>query len=222
MIKCCVFDLDGTILDTITTITHYVNKSLHKFGYPEITEQQCKYFVGNGAKLLIERVMHHLGVYGEERINEVFCDYDGEYNANPYCLTSAFRGIFELLSELKARGVKLAVISNKQDSITKQAVAHFYPGVFDEVVGGREGVALKPSPDAVNEIIGRLRVQPCELAFVGDTSVDIETGRNAGAAAVIGVLWGFRTADELGSPDFIAESPSDILDFLREKLVYEK
>ena len=211
MIKCCLFDLDGTILNTISTITYYVNKPLHKFGYGEITEEECKSFVGNGARNLIVRALSHLGISDGEVAERVLSAYDKEYKSAPYHLTARYSGIVELLTELRARGIKLAVVSNKQDAITREAVSHFYPETFDAVVGGKEGVPLKPSPDAPLSLLSELGAAPAEAAFIGDTSVDVETGINMGAGLVIGVSWGFRSIDELSCADVIVHSPCDLL-----------
>ena len=210
MIKAFIFDLDGTVLDTINTITHYVNKTLQKFGYGSITVEQCKYFAGNGARVLIERTLASLGIDDPTVVSDVLVAYDAEYKSDPYHLTERFHGVPELLSDLRLRGMKLAVISNKQDPITREAIAHFYPDVFDVVVGGRSGVPLKPSPDAPLAIAHELGVLPSECAFVGDTSVDVETGINMGAGLVIGVLWGFRKADELSAASCIVSRPEEI------------
>ena len=148
MIKCCIFDLDGTILNTITTITRFVNKTLQKFGYPNITEDQCKYFVGNGARLLITRTLAHFGVTDEKTVDTVLDAYDRDYKSDPYYLTAKYDGIDELLSGLHRAGIRLAVVSNKQDRIAKDAVAHFFPDTFDLVVGSKDGVPLKPAPEA--------------------------------------------------------------------------
>ena len=217
MIKCCVFDLDGTILDTISTITYYVNKTLQKFGYGEITEEQCKHFVGNGARKLIERTLAHFDLTDAELVNTVLDAYDKAYKSAPYHLTDCFPGMAELLLALRARGIKLAVVSNKQDAITREAVSHFYPDTFDAVVGGRDGVALKPAPDAPLALISGLGFSPDEVAFIGDTSVDVETGINMGAGLVIGVSWGFRKIDELSRADAIANHPAEILAIMENK-----
>ena len=217
MIKCCIFDLDGTILNTITTITHFVNKTLQKFGYPSITEEQCKYFVGNGARLLITRTLAHFGVTDERAVDAVLEEYDRDYKSDPYHLTSKYDGIDELLSGLRRSGISLAVVSNKQDRIAKDAVAHFFPESFDLVVGGKDGVPLKPAPDAPLSVLAELGFTPDECAFVGDTSVDVQTGKNMNAATVIGVLWGFRKKDELTEADHVVENPREILSILTEQ-----
>ena len=210
MIKCCIFDLDGTILDTIATITHFVNKALHKFGYGSITVNEGRYFAGNGARTLITRSLAHFGESDPDLIERVLEYYDGEYNADPYHLTQVFDGINELLLKLKEQGIALAVVSNKQDAIAKAAVSHFFPGIFDTVVGGRSGIALKPAPDAPLAVLSELGITASECAFVGDTSVDVETGRNMSAALVIGVTWGFREREELAEADVIASHPDEI------------
>ena len=210
MIKCCIFDLDGTILDTITTIMHYVNKTLHKFGYGSITAEEGKYFVGGGARRLIALSLAHFGESDPAVIDRVLEYYDGEYSADPYYLTTVFEGINELLASLSERGIALAVLSNKQDAITKAAVSHFFPGKFDTVVGGRQGVALKPAPDAAIALISELGYTPSECAFIGDTAVDLETGRNMAAGLVIGVSWGFREREELASADVVVSTAEEV------------
>ena len=217
MIKCCIFDLDGTILNTITTITYFVNKTLQKFGYPNITEDQCKYFVGNGARLLITRTLAHFGVTDEKTVGAVLDAYDRDYKSDPYYLTAKYDGIDELLSGLQRAGIRLAVVSNKQDRIAKDAVAHFFPDAFDLVVGGKDGVPLKPAPDAPLLVLSALGFAPEECAFVGDTAVDVQTGKNMNAARVIGVSWGFRKREELSDADYVADDPAQILRVLTEQ-----
>jgi phosphoglycolate phosphatase len=212
MIKCCIFDLDGTVLDTITTITHFVNKALHKFGYGSITVDQCKYFAGNGARTLITRSLGYFGVTDSEEIERVLKVYDADYKADPYYLTERFAGITEALLTLRSRGVTLAVVSNKQDAIVREAIDHFFPEIFDKTAGGKDGIARKPSPDGPLAVLSELGISPEETAFIGDTSIDVETGVNLGAALVIGVLWGFRKRDELSAADVIASEVDEMLE----------
>ena len=213
MIKCCIFDLDGTILDTITTITHYVNVILKKHGIEPVTVDECKYFAGNGAYKLIERSLNSKGIYDEERIKQLLSEYVPAYDEAPLYLTDAFDGISDMLAQLKARGMKLAVLSNKPDTSVKSIVEHFFPGVFDEAAGGMDGVPLKPDPTAAVGILERLGISESETAWVGDTSTDIETGKNLKAALSIGVLWGFRKREELvaAGADLIVTHPSEIV-----------
>ena len=217
MIKCCIFDLDGTILDTIATITHFVNKALHKFGYGSITVDEGRYFAGNGARTLITRSLAHFGESDPAVIEQVLGYYDSVYNADPYYLTTKFDGIDALLSSLKENGIALAVVSNKQDAIVKAAISHFFPDVFDVAAGGKSGIALKPAPDAPLAVLAELGFTAEECAFVGDTSVDVETGINMKAGMVIGVPWGFREREELASADVIASTPAEILSAVLSK-----
>ena len=213
MIKCCIFDLDGTILDTITTITHYVNVILKKHGIEPITVDECKYFAGNGAYKLIERSLNSRGIYDEDRIKSLLAEYVPAYDEAPLYLTEVFDGISDMLSALKAKGIKLAVLSNKPDTAVKSIVEHFFPGVFDEAAGGMDGVPLKPDPTAAVGILKRLGISESETAWIGDTSTDIETGKNLKAAMSIGVLWGFRKLDELvgAGADIVVNKTDEIL-----------
>ncbi len=213
MIKCCIFDLDGTILDTITTITYYVNLILEKHGIEPITVDECKYFAGNGAYKLIERSLNSKGIYDRERIESILAEYVPAYDEAPLYLTDAFDGISDMLAELKERGIKLAVLSNKPDTSVKSIVEHFFPGTFDLAAGGKDGVPLKPDPTAAIGILEKLGISEKETAWIGDTSTDIETGKNLGAATSIGVLWGFRKRDELeaAGADLIVSHPAEIV-----------
>ena len=214
MIKCCIFDLDGTILDTITTITHFVNLTHDKFGVERVSVEECKYFAGNGARLLIERSSSSRGVTDEKIKEAMLLDYNKTYDANPLYLTSPFEGIPELLLRLKALGIKLAVLSNKPDPTTKSVVEKFFPGIFDIALGGRDGVPLKPDPTAPRDIMRLLGVTSEETVWVGDTSTDIETGKNINAKISVGCLWGFRKIDELkvAGADLIVTTPDEIYD----------
>ena len=199
MAKCCVFDLDGTILDTITTITHYVNKTLDGEGIPRITEDECKYFAGNGARTLIVRTLASKGIHDEGEISRILEIYKKAYDEEPLYLTSIFPGIIELMQRLKADGYLLGVASNKPNTAAEPTVRHFFGDIFDAISGALDGVAVKPDPALVQIILDRLDSTPDECIFVGDTSVDMETAKNLGAKKKIGVLWGFRTREELVS-----------------------
>lgn len=212
MIKCCIFDLDGTVLDTLASIKHFVNKTFQKFGVEGINEEECKAFVGNGAKNLIERALLSKGSFEPEFFEAVLCDYVKAYDENPTFLTDAYPGVRELLSKLKEKNVRLAVLSNKPDFAVKSLVKHFFNDTFDIVFGAREGAALKPNPDSALEILESLSLSASECAFIGDTGTDIETAKNMKARLSIGVCWGFRSKEELSAKgaDVIAESCADI------------
>lgn len=197
MSKCCIFDLDGTILDTITTITYYVNKTMESEGIPPITEDECKYFAGNGARLLIERTLASKGISDEGEIVRILDIYKKMYDEEPLYLTKPFDGIMECLLRLKEAGYKLGVVSNKPHTAALPVVKHFFGDMIDVVSGALDGVPIKPAPDIPARVLRELGSTPEECAFVGDTYVDMETGKNLGAAKSIGVLWGFRKREEL-------------------------
>ncbi len=206
--------MDGTVLDTIGTITYYVNITLKKFGIREISEDECKIFVGNGAKVLIERALKSRGILDAELLSSVLESYNSAYDENPTYLTRPYDEIPELLSELSRRGIKIGIVSNKPDFLTRPLSERFFGALVDKAVGGKEGIALKPAPDSVLGMLKDFGVSPGECAYIGDTGVDMKTGKNAGTRLTVGVLWGFRTKPELieSGADVIAESPKQILD----------
>ena len=212
MIKLCIFDLDGTILDTIHTLTYYVNLTLSKHGISEISEEECKYFVGNGVRVLIERALSSREITNPELLETVLSEFNASYRQNSLYLTEPYPGIREMLSTLKSRGITLAVLSNKPDVLTKSIVSHFFADTFDMVLGGRDGTPLKPDPTAASEIISQFGYSSKECVMIGDSGIDMLTAKAIDAALGIGVLWGFRTADELTSSgaDLLAEKASDI------------
>ena len=199
MIKCCIFDLDGTLLYTLETIRFYLNKALEKYSLTPITREECQSFVGNGVRSLIRSALDSRGINSPEIFERVLSDYSKAYDNEPYHLTQKYRGIDYLLSELKNSGIKLAVLSNKPDFATKRTIERFFPDTFDLVFGGRENVALKPSPDGCFEILSELGFSANECAYIGDSDVDVITGKNMNAAVNISVSWGYRTSEELVS-----------------------
>ena len=197
MIKCCIFDLDGTLLDTINSIAYYVNKTFQNHGIGTVTAEECNYFAGNGAKTLVKRALESKNSYDENTFPSLLSEYKSAYDANPTHLTEVFSGIRELIISLKEAGLKLVVLSNKPDFATKSIVKHFFGDIFDIVLGGIDGIPLKPEPKAALDVISGFGILPSETAFIGDTATDIETGKNMGAGLSIGVRWGFRPESEL-------------------------
>lgn len=216
MIKYAIFDLDGTLLDTIKTITYYVNLVLRRENIPEISEEECKYFVGNGAKALIKRALESRGISDSAVLFRVYEEYNREYNLDTLYLTEPYEEIRELLRSLKERGIELAVLSNKPDFATKSIISAFFPGAFSVVHGGRDGIPLKPEPNGVFEICKELSADISEAIYVGDTNVDMQTGKRAGAKKTVGVSWGFRSREELleYGADIIVDRPLEILNCL--------
>ncbi len=218
MIKACIFDLDGTLLDTLGSIEARLCEVLSFYGVRRVTREETRSFVGDGAKMLVKRALDADGgfSYGDALLGEITKTYVDGYNSNPYELTVPYGGITEALLALKARGIKLAVLSNKPDATVKQLCDKFFPDTFDLVFGAREGVALKPSVDAVNEILSILGVSASESAYFGDTAVDAATAKNYGAGLNVGVLWGFRDGEELSSAgaSVLIAHPSEIINLL--------
>ena len=213
MIKYCIFDLDGTLFNTLTTITHYMNLTLQANGISTITEEECCSFIGHGARTLMKKALLSKGIDDDEYSAKLLAEYNRAYNSDTLYLTKPYDGIPEMLTALRERGVRLGVLSNKPDETTNIIISSFFNGVFDDVRGGREGVALKPSPEAVNMMIRDFGCSPDEVMFIGDTKVDIETGLAARVGASVGVSWGFRSREELvaAGATVIADTPDEIL-----------
>lgn len=213
MIECCVFDLDGTLLQTLDTITYHLNNTLKSEGLSEITVKDTAAFIGNGARKLVGRAVKVSGDVSAEKTERVLAAYNEAYNTDPFPLTYPYPGISELIDALYSRGVKLAVVTNKPEITARKLVEHFFGEKFLYVYGGRPGAVLKPDPTDTLEVINNLGVSPCKCAFVGDTSVDIITGKNAKVALSVGVSWGFRNRAELTAcgADFVADSAEQLL-----------
>lgn len=216
-IKCAVFDLDGTLLNTIKTINYYLNFALSKHGLPLVSELDTMRFIGNGAVKLIERSLCKIGA-DDSLFDSVYKAYNEAYNASPYYLTEIYDGISELLAELKSEGIKLCVLSNKPDFATKAAVKHFFGDTFDMVLGGRENIPLKPCPDALFDLLNEMGVTPEESAYIGDSEVDVLTAKNAMIEKSVFVTWGFRTRDQLQTAGAknLADTPMQVLDIILE------
>ena len=212
MKKLCIFDLDGTVVNSLTTIAYYGNLALGKVGLDAIEEGKYKYYVGNGKKKLLHRILAHHDMDTDELFEKVEKIYDEHYEADTMYLTEAYDGIKELLCALKEKGVMIAICSNKPDNVVGDIIKTLFGEMFDVVVGQREGIAVKPAPDSAIEIMRQLGVTAEDTVFIGDTNVDINTAKNAGVKS-IGVLWGFRDEAELAQAgaDVIVSHPSQIL-----------
>lgn len=213
MKKLVIFDLDGTITNTVPDIEDNVNKTMRKFGYPDITADEARRFVGNGAKVLIERSLK--GVM-PENFDEIVAFYNDSYNFCGSPKTCVYDGMTELLKELKADGYLLAVVSNKPQDGTTEVIRKFFgDGLFDYVYGQREGVKTKPSKEPVEIVLKALNVEKRDAVYVGDSEVDVLTAKNSELYG-ISVLWGFREKEllvENGATVFAANAKE-----LREKI----
>lgn len=204
-----IFDLDGTLLNTLEDLTDSVNYVLWKHGFPERTLEEVRGFVGDGIHKLLERSVPE-GT-APFMVEECFKDFIPYYKAHCADKTRPYDGIPELLDRLRENGVKTAVVSNKADYAAKELCARYFPGMFDEVVGERVGIHRKPSPDSVNEVIRLLGVPKEETVYIGDSDVDVQTAKNAGIAGIF-VAWGFRGEAFLreSGAENIVNSPDEI------------
>jgi len=213
-----LFDLDGTLLDTIEDLTDSMNAVLGEHGYPRRTVAECKQFVGDGVEQFMRRALPG-GEADDARMADLIAVYRERYAGAWDRKTRPYPGVCQLLEELAAHRMPMAVLSNKPDATTRQAVGRFFPGVpFGEVRGARPTVPLKPDPTAAIAIAEGLGVAPRDMVLVGDTRTDMQT---AGAAGMfpLGVLWGFRGRDELvayGARQ-IADAPAEVLTFITRK-----
>jgi len=189
-----LFDMDGTVLDTLADLTNAVNHILTEYGMPPITQTRAASCLGNGARYLLTKAAP--AGTGDALLDEMLRVYQPWYDSHCAILTAPYPGILPLMRALKAAGVKQAVISNKQDSAVKRLAAQHFPGLLEAAVGESASVRRKPNPDAVLHALREMGIEKRDAVYVGDTEVDLETAENAGlACAAVG--WGFRTEAEL-------------------------
>lgn len=204
MIKAVIFDLDGTLLNTLGDLTDAVNAAICPRGYAPATVEQVRQRVGNGVRLLIKRSLRE-GTPDAE-IDACLDDFRTAYDHGMMNRTVPYEGISAMLNTLRQSGIRAAVLSNKYDPAAKALIAHYFPGQIELTFGERAGVPSKPDPTAVYEIMHTLAVAPQETLYVGDSGTDMETAKNAGLTA-IGVTWGFRERQVISDSgaDFIID-----------------
>lgn len=214
MYKLVMFDLDGTLLNTINDLATATNVALSSFGYMQHELNAYKTFVGNGIYKLVERSMpsdkrNHENVL---RVKAVFDEYYKLHNQDQ---TVPYEGIEDLLDRLNAKGIKCGVVTNKAHLYACKLIAEYFPHQIGLVLGQREGIPHKPHPQGLIEMMTYFGVTPEECLYVGDSNVDIETAKAAGIQS-IGVLWGFRGEEELirAGADFIVQSTEEIIDII--------
>lgn len=208
-----IFDMDGTILDTLDDLAASTNHALVCSGLPERTTDEVRRFVGNGVGELIDRAVPE-GT--DDAVKEkVIEDFRNHYGEHCFDRTGPYKGIRKCIDALKEAGMKVAVVSNKMDYAVAELCDRFFPGVFDAAVGEKEGIRRKPWPDSVEHVISQLGAAKEKTVYIGDSEVDIETAKNAGIDE-IAVVWGFRNKDFLKErgASVLAESPEELLDAL--------
>ncbi len=220
MYKACIFDLDGTLTDTLESLTYSVNATLRKLGLAQITDEQCKTFVGSGARKLIERSLKAAGDSELAHIEEAMEVYGRIFKENCTYRVVPYEGIEEMLEKLKHAGVKLAVLSNKPHLQTRDVVATFFKSdTFTCVQGQQEGIPRKPDPTAVFQLADELGVTREECLYIGDSDVDMKTGVAAGVTT-IGVTWGFRSREVLeeNGATYIVDKAKEIISIVEGEI----
>lgn len=212
MIKTVIFDLDGTLLNTLLDLKESTNYALRQFGYPERTLEEIRYFVGNGVRKLIERAVPE----NCENVEECLDVFKKHYEKNMYNNTVSYNYIETMLKTLKSEGIKLGVVSNKFDLAVKELCKKYYDGLVDIAIGQGGDVLPKPSPFGVFKAMEELGADKASTIYVGDSEVDVQTAQNANIPC-IGVTWGFRGRAYLDGADYIIDDPCEIINIVRGK-----
>lgn len=210
-----IFDLDGTLLNTLEDLKNAVNAALRQHGYPERTLEEVRKFVGNGVKVLMDRaVPQNTSIENTKKCLESFCVYYKEHCKDR---TKPYDSIIELLKTLKMMGIQVGVVSNKFDSAVKELCRDFFGDAIEAAIGETAQVPKKPAPESVWKAIEELGGRKEQALYIGDSEVDIETARNAGIS-VVSVTWGFREREFLKakSPDYIIDTPMELVDILMD------
>lgn len=204
-----IFDLDGTLLNTLGDLAASVNYALRLQGFPERSLDEVRSFVGNGVRQLVLRALP--ADTPPDVVEETFALFRDHYSVHGQDTTLPYVGINQLLDRLKAAGKRIGVVSNKYQAATSQLCQAFFPTTIQVAVGESEGISRKPAPDTVNEALRQLGSSPAEAVYIGDSEIDILTARNSGLPC-LSVLWGFRSRDFLlahGATNLVA-TPEDI------------
>lgn len=212
-IEAVIFDLDGTLLNTLYDLTDAVNYALEQYGQPQRSIEEVRAFVGNGLRNLMLQAVPD----GEKNpvFEELFVFFRAYYKAHCNIKTAPYEDILALMEELKQRHIKMAIVSNKIDSGVKELNAIHFSKYMDVAIGEREGISRKPAPDSVNEALRILEVDKTHAVYVGDSDVDIQTAKNA-QVRCISVSWGFRDEAFLKEhgAEILIDSPLELLDYL--------
>lgn len=213
-VKAVVFDLDGTLMNTLADIANIANKVLESMGYKPIEEDKYRYFLGNGAGALLDSIHREVNM-DPGHIEAFDREYMDLYSKSEIGPESIYEGIFDLVGGLKKKGIRLGVLTNKPHHIAVPLMERVMPGVFDYVFGQQEAYPRKPDPFGLEFLSRELSFERDQVVYLGDTNTDMETGRGYGAFTV-GVLWGFRDEEELlgAGAQLIIKKPQDLLEYL--------
>lgn len=214
MYQTVIFDLDGTLLNTIEDLADAGNWVCRRNGWPEHSVEEFKGMVGHGIRNLVTQFAP-AGSKSPLMLMHALCQFSEYYGAHNMDKTRPYQGIPELLEALREREIALAVYSNKADEFSQKIVEHFFPGVFALVRGHVQGTPVKPDPAGIHAVLEEMGVSAAETLFVGDSDVDIQTAHN-GAMAACGVTWGFRSREvlEQAGAEYLAQTPEELLRYI--------
>jgi len=204
-----LFDLDGTLLNTLDDLTDAVNHTMRAFGYPSHEPNAVRAFVGNGVRMLIERALP--GGKHDPHMEAALAEFKTFYTNHCNLRTQPYEGILDAMSALDEAGVRLAIVSNKNDEAVKSLSREFFGSLVDVAIGGLEGIPPKPAPDMPLRALSALDAIPERTLYVGDSDIDMQTAINCGMDCML-VSWGFRSRESLASlkPQFLVDEPAEI------------
>lgn len=213
-----IFDIDGTLLNTIDSINFHINETFKKYGLKSVPKEKIREFVGNGPRVLLDKTLNYVGFTGDELLKEeIYNRYNESYNNDPLHLTKPFDGVKKSLDRLKENGEILAAFSNKPDETSNRVLKSIFgEKYFDYILGYREDYKRKPSPEGIMIIANHFDMPFSEIMYFGDSEVDMKCGRNTNIFTV-GCSWGFRDREvlEAENPDLIIDHPSEITSIKR-------
>ena len=218
MKRLMIFDLDGTVGDTVGSLAYTTNRCLKKLSFPELPEKNFNYYAGDGARTLIQRALKAAGDKNGEKFDETYRIYGEIFAKDCTFKVTVFEGMSQVLEQMKADGIRLAVLSNKPHERAKDVIRKLFgENLFDIVQGQVDGLPKKPDPSGALKIMEDFGLTPKECMYIGDTNVDMQTGRSAGMYTV-GVLWGFRDKKELldNHAQALADQPRDLLKLVQK------
>lgn len=217
MIKLCIFDLDGTVVNSLSSIAYFANQTLAEFGLEPFSTDDYRHLAGGGAKKLMTNLINTRGA-DISLLDDMVSDWLGRYENDAFYLTEIYDGIIDMLKSLKAMGIKTAIVTNKSERVAKQIIEGAFgnPGeLIDISISEHPKMVLKPAPDELLNVGKKFDISMSETLYIGDHGIDMQTGKNAGAAAC-GVTWGFHTAEELltSGADIVVDTPEQIIDYI--------
>ena len=212
MIKTVIFDLDGTLLNTLEDLKDSTNYALVQFGFPQRSLEEVRHFVGNGVQKLIERAVP--AICDKETCKKCLAVFKEHYSQNMYNHTAPYMGILDVLKKLRQNEIKIGVVSNKFDFAVKELCKKYFTDLIDVAIGQADDIPKKPAPDGVFKAMKELRAEKSLTVYIGDSEVDVQTAKNS-ELPCIGVTWGFRDEKDLDGANVIVNSPEELIEAIR-------